>query len=61
MAMAKIWKNRIVAGTQIFTDCPDRYKDKVIELLQQDVKDEKITAERYKELTGLDYPVSEAG
>ena len=53
--MAKIWRNRIVAGTQVFEDCPERYKDAVLALLRQDVVDGVITAERFKELTGQDY------
>ena len=55
--MAKIWRNRIIAGTQKFKDCPNRYKDKVIELLKEDVKNKVITAEKYKEITGEECPV----
>lgn len=54
--MAKIWRNRIIAGTQVFADCPDRYKEKTIKLLQDDVKNGVITVERYKEITGEEYP-----
>ena len=53
--MAKIWRNRLIAGTQLFDDCPDRYKDAVIALLRNDVMHNVITAERFKEITGQDY------
>lgn len=57
--MAKIWRNRIVAGTQKFSDCPARYKAQVLELLRQDVENGVITAERFEELTGEPYAVAE--
>jgi len=53
--MAKIWRNRIIAGTQLYENCPDRYKDAVKALLRQDVENGVITAEQYKEITGEDY------
>ncbi len=53
--MAKIWRNRLEAGTQKFEDCPDRYKEDVKALLKADVASGKITAERYKEITGEKY------
>ena len=56
MAMAKIWRNRIEGGTKTFKECPDRYKEDVLELMQQDVENGKISKEKYKELTGMDYP-----
>lgn len=58
MAMAKTWRNRIIAGTQIFSKCPERYRSDVLVLLQEDVTSGKITAEKYNELTGEDCPVS---
>ena len=56
MAMAKIWRNRIEGGTKTFEECPDRYKEDVLKLMQQDVETGKISKEEYKELTGMDYP-----
>ena len=56
MAMAKIWRNRIEGGTKTFEECTDRYKDDVLQLMQQDVETGKLSKERYKELTGMDYP-----
>ena len=53
--MAKIWRNRIVAGTQKYEDCPDRYKSDVLELLKLDVANGTITAKKFKELTGIAY------
>ena len=53
--MAKIWRNRLIAGTQSFSDCPEKYKDAVIALLREDVANGVITAKRFKEITGIDY------
>jgi len=53
--MAKIWKKRIVAGTQFFEDCPAAYRDDVITLLKTDVENGKLSAERYEEITGEEY------
>ena len=53
--MAKIWRNRLIAGTQKFEDCPERYKESVLAMLRQDVIDGVITAEQYKDITGEDY------
>ena len=54
-AMAKVWKNRIEAGTQEFDNCPQRYREDVLTLMRQDVEDGVITAEQFKELTGVQY------
>ena len=54
-AMAKVWKNRIKAGTQEFDNCPQRYHEDVLTLMRQDVEDGVITAEQFKELTGVQY------
>ncbi len=53
--MAKIWRNRLIAGTQSFDDCPDKYKSAVIALLRNDVVHGVINKERFKEITGQDY------
>lgn len=53
--MAKIWRNRIEAGDQLFENCPDRYKQGVLDLMRQDVANGIITAERFEELTGEPY------
>ena len=53
--MAKIWRNRIIVGDQLFANCPTRYKNQVLVLLKQDVVNGVITAESFAELTGLPY------
>lgn len=53
--MAKIWRNRLIAGTQKFEDCPEKYKDDVVVLLREDVQNGVITAERFTEITGIPY------
>ena len=53
--MAKIWRNRLEAGTQVWADCPERYRAEVDDLLRADVASGKITAERYHVITGNDY------
>lgn len=50
--MAKIWRNRIIAGDQDFAKCPARYRPQVLSLLRQDVEDGVITAEQFEDLTG---------
>lgn len=55
MAIAKIWRNRIEAGTQSFEDCPEKYKAMVLQLMREDVAIGKITAEEFEELTGEPY------
>lgn len=53
--MAKIWRNRIIAGDQEFSHCPQRYKAQVLALLRADVENGIITAEQFEELTGQPY------
>jgi len=53
--MAKIWRNRLIAGTQVFEDCPAKYREAVVALLREDVANGVITATRFKEITGMDY------
>ena len=48
--MAKIWAKRLEAGTQIFSECPDKYKNDVLKILQADVANGKITEEQYQEI-----------
>lgn len=54
-AIARIWRNRIEAGTQEFDRCPSKYRPLVLSLMRQDVADGVITADEFKELTGEDY------
>ena len=53
--MAKIWRNRIIAGDQQFSDCPARYRTQVLTLLRADVENGVITAEQFEDLTGQPY------
>lgn len=55
MSVAKIWRNRIIAGTKTYDECPAKYKGMVLEFLRADVAAGIITAEKFKELTGEDY------
>ena len=53
--MAKIWRNRIIAGDKLYSSCPAAYKPAVKALLRQDVADGTITAEQYETFTGEPY------
>ena len=69
MAIAKIWRNRIEAGTQQLSHCPAKYRQMVIFLIQGDIEDGNFTIEQlralvesgmmteeeYKEIIGEDY------
>lgn len=48
--MAVVWRNRILAKTKLFSECPDRYKEKVEELLRNEVLENKITEEECNSL-----------
>ena len=48
--MAKIWRNRLIDGTQKFSDCPAKYREQVLALLRKDVENGVITEERYQEI-----------
>lgn len=43
--MAKIWTNRIIAGTKLFSQCPERYQEDVKEILKEKVAENIITEE----------------
>ncbi len=67
--MAKIWRNRIEAGTQKLSDCPAKYRDNVIALIQDDLESGAYTKDKlrnlvntgmmteaeYEEITGEDF------
>lgn len=55
--MGKIWRNRLIAGTQFFSECPDKYKEEVVALLKEEVANGNpdCTAERFEEITGMPY------
>lgn len=54
-AMSTIWARRLIAGTQEFSRCPEKYKNEVIMLLKEAVKKGQISTERYQEITGSPY------
>lgn len=67
--MVKIWRNRVEAGTQRLADCPMKYRNGVIQLIQADiesgaytveqlrqlVEDGMMTPEEYEEIVGEEY------
>lgn len=57
--MAKIWRNRIIAGDKLFENCPAVYKEAVKNLLKQDVVNGVITESDYEEYTGEKYEPAE--
>lgn len=44
-SLAKIWKRRILAGTQKITDCPKSEKGDVITLIRSDISNGTLTKE----------------
>ena len=48
--MAKIWARRLEAGTQNFSDCPEKYRNDVTTILQRDVALGVITQEDYNRI-----------
>lgn len=48
MATAKIWRNRIEAGTKTFQECPERYRADVLTFMRADVAEGKITGARLR-------------
>lgn len=53
--MNVIWANRLIAGTKTWSQVPDFRKDGVKAELKRRVADGKITADRFKEITGEEY------
>lgn len=53
--MDKIWANRLVAGTKAWEEMPASRRPGVKRELAKRVAEGKITAERYKEITGEGY------
>lgn len=53
--MARIWARALERGTQKYADCPVRYKEQTKAVLLQDVADNIISRDRYKEITGEDF------
>ena len=50
--MNRIWANRLEAGTKTWAECPNSRKTAVDAILKEDVAENKISRERYTEITG---------
>lgn len=53
--MNEIWVNRLVAGTKTWGEMPASRGKAVKAILADRVENNKITADKYKEITGEDY------
>lgn len=53
--MARIWANRLEAGTRTWDEVPLTWQEATKNCLRVDVKNGKITAKRYEEITGEPY------
>ena len=53
--MAKIWANRLIAGTKTWDEVPTNRKADVLAELADRVANGDITAEQYNEITGEVY------
>ena len=48
--MAKIWRNRIEAGTKKLANCPLKYRTEVIELIREDLAEGTFTEQQLRQL-----------
>ena len=48
--MAKIWRNRIEAGTKMLANCPQKYRADVIALIREDIEEGTFTIEQLQQL-----------
>lgn len=55
--MARIWANRLEAGTQTWDKVPMSRREAVKAVMRQDVEENRITAVQYLEITGDVYEV----
>ena len=53
--MAKIWANRLIAGTKVWEQVPASRKESVLAELRNRVENGEITDERFEEITGEVY------
>lgn len=54
--MNEIWANRLIAGTKTWEQVPASRRSAVKTVLAGRVGSETITAERYEQITGEQYP-----
>lgn len=52
--MAKIWRNRIEAGTKKLSNCPAKYRADVIALIQEDIANGAFTTDQLRHLVEMD-------
>ena len=57
MSLAKIWHNRIIAGTRTFDEVPQAWRAQVKVLFKADVVNGIISEEEYAEIVGEPYEV----
>lgn len=69
MAIVKVWRNRIWAGTQRLSDCPSKYRSGVVAMMKDDlengihtinelealVESGMMTPAEYEEISGEEY------
>ena len=48
--MARIWRNRIEAGTQKLSKCPQKYRADVIDLIREDLANGDYTEAQLQQL-----------
>lgn len=53
--MAKIWANRLIAGTKVWGEVPPERRAAVLAELRSRVHIEEITAEQFTQITGEAY------
>ena len=48
--MARIWRNRVEAGTKKLANCPMKYRADVIELIREDLANGDYTEQQLQQL-----------
>ena len=62
MGLYRVWANRLWGNSQPWSKCPPTSRDKVKEVMRQDVAEGRYsnrTAERFEEITGEAYEPAE--
>lgn len=55
MAMEKLWAKKLENGDKKWAEVPESRREDVEAVLKEDVEAGKITAQKYKEITGAKY------
>lgn len=53
--MAKLWAKKLENGDKTWAEVPDSRKEDVKNVLKEDVKSNKLTAQAYETITGETY------